>query len=84
MALGGVQVPRCGWEPGGYIHLLFEVRQDTGKALSVPAGSVASFLLRDLCLPVLRSAPMPWSKLGGGSAARGLVRGSPLCLEVLA
>lgn len=28
VALGGVQAPRCGWEPGGCIHLS-EVRQDT-------------------------------------------------------
>lgn len=82
VALGGIQAPRCGWEPGGCIQLLFEVRQDTGKALSVPAGSGTSFLLQELWLPVLRSSPMPWSKLGGGNAARILVKRSPLYLEM--
>lgn len=31
VALGGVQAPRCGWEPGGCMHILTEVSQDTGK-----------------------------------------------------
>lgn len=45
VSLGGVQAPVCGWKPGGCIYLLTEVRQDTGKALSLPAWSVASFCL---------------------------------------
>lgn len=53
LALESVQAPRCGWEPGDDIHLHFEVREGTGKALTVPGGSVASFSLQGLWLIVL-------------------------------
>lgn len=45
VALEGVQALKCGWEPGGYIHLHFEVRQGTGKTISIPAECVAALPL---------------------------------------
>ena len=83
VALEGVQAPTCGWEPGSHIHLLSEARQGTGKALSVAAGSVASFLLQGLWLPVLGVSSHALVKAGRRKSCEGPCQGLPALLGAL-
>lgn len=83
VALEGVQAPRCGWEPGSHIHFHPEVKQGTSKALSIPAGSVASFLLQWLWLPVLGVSSQALVKAGRRKSCEGPCQGLPALFGAL-